>query len=165
MKHFCYVHSSLQEVSTSLCCKMFTHGCVSNFQAIFWHDHKVLLFSEDIRYSIIAPSLRSCDYLFPQATFSGLGELLQSLLLCKALCTGQFLGFLLPYTSSPLQYSCLEKSMDRGAWRAVVHGVAESDTPERLTHTQTISPDLLGGARLQAFQCCFTALEQIRSFQ
>ena len=26
-----------------------------------------------------------------------------------------------------LQYSCLENSMDRGAWRAIVHGVAESE--------------------------------------
>ena len=26
----------------------------------------------------------------------------------------------------PLQYSCLEKSMDRGAWQAVVLGAAES---------------------------------------
>ena len=30
--------------------------------------------------------------------------------------------------SYPLQYSCLENSMDRGAWRATVHGVAKSRT-------------------------------------
>ena len=29
---------------------------------------------------------------------------------------------------SPLQYSCLENPMDRGAWRATVHGVAKSQT-------------------------------------
>ena len=28
--------------------------------------------------------------------------------------------------SNPLQYSFLEKSMDRGAWQASVHGVAKS---------------------------------------
>ena len=26
---------------------------------------------------------------------------------------------------NPLQYSCLENPMDRGAWRATVHGVAK----------------------------------------
>ena len=29
---------------------------------------------------------------------------------------------------NPLQYSCLENSMDRGAWWAKVHGVAKSRT-------------------------------------
>ena len=29
---------------------------------------------------------------------------------------------------NPLQYSCLENSRDRGAWRAAVRGVAELDT-------------------------------------
>ena len=32
---------------------------------------------------------------------------------------------------TPLQYSCLENPMDRGAWCTVVHGVARSQT--RLT--------------------------------
>ena len=29
---------------------------------------------------------------------------------------------------NPLQYSCLENPMDRGAWKAAVHGVAKSRT-------------------------------------
>ena len=31
---------------------------------------------------------------------------------------------------NPLQYSCLENLMDRGAWRATVHRDAELDTTE-----------------------------------
>ena len=35
---------------------------------------------------------------------------------------------------NPLQYSCLENSMDGGAWQATVHGVTkELDTTERLS--------------------------------
>ena len=30
--------------------------------------------------------------------------------------------------SNPLQYSCLENPMDRGAWWAPVHGVVKSQT-------------------------------------
>ena len=30
---------------------------------------------------------------------------------------------------NPLQYSCLENSMDGGAWWATVHGVTKSRTP------------------------------------
>ena len=42
--------------------------------------------------------------------------------------------------SNPLQYSCLENPMDRGAWWATVHGVAESwtrlsDFTHSLTHS------------------------------
>jgi len=29
---------------------------------------------------------------------------------------------------NPLQYSCLENAMDRGAWQAIVHGVIKSQT-------------------------------------
>ena len=29
---------------------------------------------------------------------------------------------------NPLQYSCPKNSIHRGAWRATVHGVSESDT-------------------------------------
>ena len=36
-------------------------------------------------------------------------------------------------SGDPLQYACLENSMNRRAWWATVHGVAKSQT--RLTHT------------------------------
>ena len=31
---------------------------------------------------------------------------------------------------NPLQYACLENLMDRGAWRATVHGITELATTE-----------------------------------
>ena len=38
---------------------------------------------------------------------------------------------------NPLQNPCLENLMDRGTWWIAVHGIAESGTTERLTHTHT----------------------------
>ena len=36
---------------------------------------------------------------------------------------------------NPLQYSCLENSMDRGAWQATYSRIAESDKTEATSHT------------------------------
>ena len=47
----------------------------------------------------------------------------------------------------PLQYSCLENPMDRGAWWAIVHGVAKSRT--RLSDS-TLTGDRRGPAELQS---------------
>ena len=38
----------------------------------------------------------------------------------------------------PLQYSCLENSIDGGAWQATVHGVTKLDMTERLTLSLSI---------------------------
>ena len=41
-----------------------------------------------------------------------------------------------------LQYSCLENSMDREAWRATVHGVTKNWTRlSRRAHTHTLTPN------------------------
>ena len=40
--------------------------------------------------------------------------------------------------SNPLQYSCLENSMDRGAWRATVHRVTKSQTQLKQLSTQYV---------------------------
>ena len=40
---------------------------------------------------------------------------------------------------NPLQYSCLENFMDRGAWQAAVHRVTESQTQPKRFSTQTVS--------------------------
>ena len=41
----------------------------------------------------------------------------------------------------PLQSSCLRNPMDRGAWRAAVHGVAKSQTRQLKRQTEYRHPD------------------------
>ena len=36
---------------------------------------------------------------------------------------------------NPLQYSCLEKPMDKGAWRALIHRVTRSQTQLNRQHS------------------------------
>ena len=40
---------------------------------------------------------------------------------------------------NPLQYSCLENPVDRGAWWATIHGAAKNQTRlKRMKHTHTM---------------------------
>ena len=60
---------------------------------------------------------------------------------CSAADTGSIPGSGRPSregNSNPLQYSCLENPMDRGAWWATVHEVEKSWT--RLSNSTTVTP-------------------------
>ena len=46
---------------------------------------------------------------------------------------------------NPLQYSCLENSMDRGAWQATIHGVSKSWTQLKRLSTHTHKRNVAGG--------------------
>ena len=41
--------------------------------------------------------------------------------------------------ANPLQYSCLENPMDRGAWWAMVHRTAESDMTKTTQHAPKLA--------------------------
>ena len=53
----------------------------------------------------------------------------------------------------PLQYSCLENPMDRGAWWATVHGVTKSRTQlSNLTHSTRLRvPGIYGSDSQRAW--------------
>ena len=54
---------------------------------------------------------------------------------------------------NPLQYSCLENSMDRGAWWSTVHGVSKSQTQQKQLSTQAQTPQLLRLGALEPVLC------------
>ena len=49
---------------------------------------------------------------------------------------------------NPLQYSCLENFMDRGAWKATVYGIAKNWTQLNNQHFRTHIPVKQSGFRL-----------------
>ena len=48
---------------------------------------------------------------------------------------------------NPLQYSCLESSMNRGAWQATVHGVEKSQTQLKQLSTAGIRREYISDRR------------------
>ena len=52
---------------------------------------------------------------------------------------------------NPLSYSCLENLMERGAWRAIVHRVAELDMTEAI---------LNNGSKVSAHRLISTTLQK-----
>ena len=65
---------------------------------------------------------------------------------------------------NPLQYSCLENSMIRGAWQATVHGVAKSRTRLSDFHFRFFKTDVLVEAQ-QTWILVLICLQIIRSPQ
>ena len=53
---------------------------------------------------------------------------------------------------NPLQYSCLENLMDRGAWQAIVHWIAKNRTQLRHTHTHTLIAQCKANTKLESIQ-------------
>ena len=53
---------------------------------------------------------------------------IQYILVAYFIYSSLYLLFLREGNGTPLQYSCLENPMDRGAWWAAVHGIAKSQT-------------------------------------
>ena len=57
--------------------------------------------------------------------------------ICSVPGSGRSLGV---GNDNPLQYSCLENPMDRGAWRVTVHGVTKGRTRLTDMHSMRHAP-------------------------
>ena len=86
-------------------------------------------------------AVKNKDILLLSTRASLVAQMVKNLLAMQETCVWS-LGWENPPREGnghPLQYSCLGKPMDRGAWWSIVHGVAELDTTERQsTHVCTI---------------------------
>ena len=94
------------------------------------------------------------DFIFLGSKITAVGdcrnEIKRGLLLGRKVMTNldSILG---ENNGTPLQYFCLENPMDRGAWKAAVHGVAEGWT--RLSNFTYFSLSCIGEGNGNPLQC------------
>ena len=84
---------------------------------------------QTLKSQLLYPSIYLPTYLLTYRGFPGGSDVKKSA--CNAGDPGSIPGqgrFPGEGNRNPRQYSCLENSMDRGVWQAVVHGVAKSRT-------------------------------------
>ena len=96
------------------------HSCTQwTIQRFFLNEHYVLYTATFIIYIVF--NLAFIENLVALSTV--LGEVTLNILIFLAV-----LALFGEGNGTPLQYSCLESPMDRGAWWAAVHGVVEIQT-------------------------------------
>ena len=99
------------------------------------------LYGTRVRFWVPVPLYIKGD----DAVFSGGASGKECTCQCRVVCSIPGLGR--PSrggNGNPLLYSCLENSMDRGAWWATVHGVAKSQTQLGIhTHTPPVDSSLI----------------------
>ena len=54
---------------------------------------------------------------------------------------------------NPLWYSCLENSMDKGAWWAIVHGLTKTQTQLGTQHAHCVLDIILGTEKTKSGEC------------
>ena len=94
------------------------------------------------------------DFIFLGSKITAVGdcrnEIKRGLLLGRKVMTNLD-SILVENNGTPLQYFCLENPMDRGAWKAAVHGVAEGWT--RLSNFTYFSLSCIGEGNGNPLQC------------
>ena len=88
-----------------------------------------------LRFFFFVPEVHLLEFAFRMKAASLLAQIIKHLPAVPSACNAGHLGFIPGLgrypgegNGTPLQYSCLQNSMDVGAWSATVHGVAKSRT-------------------------------------
>ena len=102
---------------------------------------KMLYFQQVPRCWQCCSSMQNSEKMDQYQGFPGSASGKESTCQYKRCRYDPWVGGRCPGGGNSLQYSCLENPMDRGAQRATVHGVTESDTTEHkwISPTQSVS--------------------------